>query len=252
MENTQKQKVGVYLGGPALVGVSFFLLVMAFAIGFLAQSYIRSTQLNQDASVKPQTAKVRSPQEIYSLLPAVSDSDHLKGDKNAKVVLVEYSDFQCPYCATFNTTVRSFLEKYPEVAFVFRHLPLSFHEFAMDRARGAECLVKFKGNTAFWDYTDTIYASAESEKLNKIDLALVASGLAVDPTQFDSCVKSSEFDQKINDTSLAGQKFLSAINPTGGYGTPGVVIINREKKIGERLAGAVPLAELEKAYAKVK
>lgn len=92
--------------------------------------------------------------------PALTDKDHVKGNRNAKVVLVEYSDYECPFCERFHPTIVKISEEYKnDVAWAFRHFPLSFHPYAQKSAEAAECVAKLEGNDAFWEYTDMLFAS---------------------------------------------------------------------------------------------
>ncbi|MFA5776055.1 MAG: thioredoxin domain-containing protein [Patescibacteria group bacterium] len=257
MESKEKEikKDGVYLSNFVAMGISFFILVVAIAAGFFAKGYFSARPINTGTGTgtatgtRPTAVKAKSAKEIYDLLPKITDTDHVKGDKNAKIVLIEYSDFQCPFCARFHPTTKEFLSKYPDVAYVFRALPLDFHQFAVERAKAGECAVKLGGTDMFWTYADIVFGATD---LNNVDLVQVGTQLGLNSAAFASCIKSTEFDKKINDTSDGGKQFLSAINEGGGYGTPGAVIINTSKKIAEKLAGAVPLSEVEAAYNKVK
>jgi protein-disulfide isomerase len=252
-KDTKTRKEGVYLSNFVAMGMAFFILVLAFAAGFFAKSYYGDkpldTGIGTATGTPPAAAKAKTATEIFNLLPKITEADHLKGDKNAKIVLVVYSDFQCPFCASFHPTVNDFLAKYPDVALVFRNLPLDFHQFATERAKAGECAAKLGGPNAFWTYTDAVFGASD---LNNVDLAEIGTKIGLNSASFDECIKSTEFDKRIADTSDGGKKFLSAISQNGGYGTPGAVIINLNKKAAEQLGGAVPLSALEAAYNKVK
>jgi|GEM_PF-4040389 protein-disulfide isomerase len=257
MESKDKEartkKDGVYLSNFVATAVAFFILVLAFAAGFFAKGYFAGSPLTANptagAVVPPVTAKPKTASEIYNLLPKLSDADHVKGDSNANIVLVEYSDFQCPFCARFHPTVKDFLAKNPDVAYVFRHLPLDFHQFALERAKASECAVKLAGPEAFWAFSDLAFGATD---LNAVDLQQVGTQLGLNGAAFAECIKSTEFDKKIADMSSGGKTFLSAVSDSGSYGTPGAVIINHTKKVGEKFGGAVPLSDLEAGYKKVK
>ena len=73
-------------------------------------------------------------------VPIVTADDHVRGDKNAPVTIIEYSDFECPYCERFHPTMLEVMEKYDgKVRWIFRHFPLSFHPNAKPAAMAAEC-----------------------------------------------------------------------------------------------------------------
>ena len=92
-------------------------------------------------------------------MPAVSGDDHLRGSAEARIKLVEYSDFECPYCQRFDVTMQQVMSEFgDEVAWVYRHFPLSFHPQAQPAAEASECVAKLGGDEAFWNYADLLYA----------------------------------------------------------------------------------------------
>ncbi len=94
-----------------------------------------------------------------SLLPAIGGDDHIRGNKNATVALVEYSDYQCPYCKSFHPSLVQVLNDYKDkIAWVYRDYPLtSIHPNAMPAAIAAECVAQLKDENAFWEYSDVLF-----------------------------------------------------------------------------------------------
>ena len=89
-------------------------------------------------------------------VPAVTAEDHIIGSIDAPVVIIEYSDFECPYCKAFHATVKQIVaDSNGNVAWVYRHWPIHQNSFA--KLVAAECVAKIKGNDAFWKYTDLLF-----------------------------------------------------------------------------------------------
>jgi|AntRauTorcE11897_2_1112592.scaffolds.fasta_scaffold08011_3 protein-disulfide isomerase len=94
----------------------------------------------------------------------VDDNDHIRGNIDAEVVLVEYSDFFCPFCSSFHDTMKQIVGTYEadQVAWVYRHFPipqLQGHEQAPLYAQASECVADLGGNDAFWSFSDSVFAN---------------------------------------------------------------------------------------------
>lgn len=109
------------------------------------------------------------PQKIKKLeadqaakLPKIKSTDHVRGNRNAKVFLIEYSDFQCPYCKRFHPTAQQVLKNYAEdVAWVYRHYPLDqIHPYARPAAVASECVTEIGGEEAFWKFADAVFEAS--------------------------------------------------------------------------------------------
>src|SRR5882757_5616856 len=100
-------------------------------------------------------------------------TDHILGNPNATVKVIEYADLECPYCKVFNTTMHQILDYYGQsgqVAWVFRPFALGqIHSKAPKEAEAAECAAEQGGNTAFFNYVDKLYSVTPGE--NNLDLA---------------------------------------------------------------------------------
>ena len=174
-------------------------------------------------------------------VPEVTNDDHIRGNKNAAITLVEYSDFECPFCQRYIATLDQIMEEYGDkVRIVFRHYPLSFHQFAQKAAEASECVAEQSGNDAFWKFHDLYFAKTlangtgyPQEKL--ADLAAEAG--AGNKEAFQNCLDSDQMAQKVKDQMAAG---LAA----GVQGTPGTFLITKDGE-GGMISGAVPFESIK-------
>lgn len=90
-----------------------------------------------------------------ALLPApqVVPTDHIRGNINAKYTVIEYADFQCPFCAQFHETMNTVMKE-ADVRWVYRHFPIEGHPFAARAAEAAECAGE---QQKFWEYSDALF-----------------------------------------------------------------------------------------------
>ena len=90
-------------------------------------------------------------------VPPVDADDHIMGNIDAPVVIVEYSDYECPYCKAFQATLDQVVaESNGNVAWVYRHWPI--HQNSIAKLMAAECISQIKGNDAFWKYSDLLFS----------------------------------------------------------------------------------------------
>jgi protein-disulfide isomerase len=189
----------------------------------------------------PQPAGPTGPTEAQlASLPEVDSDDHIIGNPNAKIVLVEYSDFECPFCQRFHPTMQQIMEEYgDDVAWVYRHFPLSFHPNARPAAITSECVAKLGGNNAFWKFADEAFN--QNSQLGgtltpaAIDAAIAASGVNADEVK--SCVDAGDVasivDTDMNEGSAAGVT-----------GTPGTFIVTSDGA-QELIPGALPFEQVK-------
>nr|MBP6858387.1 thioredoxin domain-containing protein [Candidatus Paceibacterota bacterium] len=139
---------------------------------------------------KPVSAPVASNQpSIPEISMAdVTSADHILGNPDADVVIVEYSDPSCPYCKVFHPTMQKIIGEYGptgKVAWVYRSFPLDkpdsqgriLHPNAGMQAQAQECAAALGGNDAFWKYTDRLYEVIQSDKgitLDNAELPVIA------------------------------------------------------------------------------
>jgi len=224
--------------GMVIVGLVLFLA--GFFLGKLWQENKNLKQNNQAAVAGVPAAEDTGPTaETLNTASAPTKTDNVRGASNPKVILVEYSDFECPYCNRYHPTTTKILEAYPDdVALVYRHYPLSFHAFAQQAAETAECVAKVGGNDAFWSYADYLFGQQEAGVA--MSEALITESVqtaGVDAAQVKTCVDSGEMTQKIQDQEAEG---LTA----GVQGTPGTIVFTKDGA-QELISGALPYEDVK-------
>jgi protein-disulfide isomerase len=159
------------------------------------------------------------------------DPARVRGNPKAKVMIVEFSDFQCPYCGQVEATLKSVLAKHEgTVALAFRDLPLTqIHPLAQGAAEASRCAGE---QGKFWEYHDLLFG--DQAGLDRNGLVAKAAKLQLDAKQFDSCISSGKFKAQIQEDSQEGMR-------AGVNGTPGFFIN------GVFLNGAQPESAFEKA-----
>jgi protein-disulfide isomerase len=239
-ERLLEQEVDARVGEPTDGEVEAFYLAQKDRIGAPLEA-IRPQLRQALKQAKIQQARqgyverLRKEADVAILLrpPRVSvgyDESRLRGDASAPVIIVEFSDFQCPYCRTVVPTLKALLAKYAgRVSLAYRDFPLrEIHPQAQQAAEAARCAGE---QSKFWEYHDLLYAAGA--KLDAGSLAGYARSLGLDAQRFTSCLTSGKFKQAVEEDLQAGSK-------AGVNGTP-AFFIN-----GIFLSGAQPASAFEK------
>jgi len=181
-------------------------------------------------------------QKAGKVPPVSLRHDHIFGNPHAQVSIIEYADFECPYCKRFNPVPRKLVEHFGgKVNWVYRYFPLGFHNPSADtEAEAAECMAALGGNDAFWKYADLLYANTRSngDGVPFRELAALAAGLGVDKARFSSCLKSHRHAKRIQREQLGGEA-------AGIRGTPSSILRNSRTGQTVRRVGALPYADLK-------
>jgi protein-disulfide isomerase len=172
----------------------------------------------------------------------ISSDDHILGDPNADLIIVEYSDIECPFCKQFHNTLHQAIDEYGQsgkVAWVYRHFPIDqLHQNARKEAEATECAAEQGGNNGFWKYIDEIYKRTPSnDGLPLTELPVIAGDVGLDVAKFNECLSSGRMADKVE------ADHADAI-AAGGQGTPYVVFLKGKEKI-PMSQGAVPYATLK-------
>lgn len=187
-------------------------------------------------SSQPSTAN--SDVEIASNIniAEVTDKDHIIGSRNADIVIVEYSDTECPFCKVFHSTMKEVVSAYDgKVAWVYRHFPIAqLHTKAEKEAAATECAAELGGNQAFWSYIDEIFERTNSnDSLDPAELPKIAGNVGLDVKAFNDCLSSGKYTEFVKNSVEEAVK-------AGARGTPYSVIIAEDGKKGV-INGAEPL-----------
>jgi protein-disulfide isomerase len=141
-----------------------------------------------------------------------------RGPANAPVTIVEFSDFQCPYCGREYPVIERLMKEYDgKVRLVFRHYPLDFHPFAQKAAEAGACAQE---QGKFWELHDKMFTN--QTKLAVDDLKGYAKSLGMDAAKFDKCLDSGEKKQQVDEDLKAGS--AAGVNGTPAFFINGVFV----------------------------
>lgn len=235
---------------PLHIIVALVLIVQAFLLGSLwtkveilqkggTVSSANTQVPSQPAAAAPQGAA--PPPQSADNVPKVSEKDHIRGNKNARIALIEYSDIECPFCKSFHPTAQKIVDTYKDdVMWVFRHYPLSFHQNAQKEAEAVECANELGGNDAFWRMLDTLYERTTSNGLGFAleKLGPLASELGLPQASFQECLDSGKYTQLVKDQMAGGAS-------AGVSGTPGNILLDTKTGKTSLIPGAVPFEQIK-------
>lgn len=229
---------GFFDGNPRMLfafglvsGIALVMVLNSF-FGVLGTSAVAANGTNDDED-DAGTPTVAAPVAAGKLAVAVSDEDHIRGDiDKAKVVLVEYSDFECPFCSRHHPTMQQIFDKYgDDVAWVYRHFPLSFHPQAEPAANASECAAD---QGKFWEYADELFAN--NDELGEDLYKQIAKDLGLNTSKFNDCLANSSFQDEVSADVASGRS--SGVSGTPATFVNGTMVVNSSGTS----AGAAPLS----------
>ncbi|MFT5280771.1 MAG: protein-disulfide isomerase [Flavobacteriaceae bacterium] len=157
----------------------------------------------------------------------ITENDHVRGSRDAEVIIVEYSDFECPFCQRFHKTMIEVMDKYEDsgkVAWVYRHFPIDSNHPVKARYESlvSECVAEQGGNDAFWGFADRFYELSPSNNRTDTDVLIpqIVGELGLSMEKVTECVESGKYTAVIE----AGIKNAAE---TGGRGTPWSIVIGK-------------------------
>jgi len=198
--------------------------------------YLRNQKVNEQRQAYVQGLRERGKVTVLLEEPAgarvavSADRGFARGPKDAPVTIIEFSDFQCPFCKNATTTIKQVLDKYPgKVRLVFRDYPLvSIHPLAPKAHEAARCAAD---QGKFWEYHDVLFE--RSPRLTPQDLKQYAQDLKLDGAAFGQCLDSGKYVAEVDKDTQEGMGL-------GLTGTPSFFIN------GKQLVGAQPLTAFQK------
>jgi protein-disulfide isomerase len=198
--------------------------------------YLRQQKVNEQRQTYVQGLRDRGKVTVLLEEPAAArvavsaDRGFARGPKDAPVTIIEFSDFQCPFCKNATTTVKQVLDKYPDkVRLVFRDYPLaSIHPLAPKAHEAARCAAD---QGKFWEYHDVLFE--RSPKLSPQELKQYAQDLKLDEAAFAQCLDSGKYTAEVEKDTQEGMGL-------GLTGTPSFYINGRQ------LVGAQPITAFQK------
>jgi protein-disulfide isomerase len=164
------------------------------------------------------TTQVEKNPAVDITISPIDTSDHIIGNPDSKVVLVEYSDTECPFCKMFHNTLNKLVTEYGTAGnftWVYRHFPLdSLHKKARKEAEATECAAELGGNSKFWEYINKLYEiTTSNDGLDTAELPKIATAVGLDKTAFESCLNSGKYAAEV-------EKDYKLAKKNGGTGTP--------------------------------
>lgn len=197
----------------------------------------------ENSNPNPSQAQQQNSKNLAEAVRPVDANDHVLGNPNARVVVIEYSDTECPYCKQFQTTMQQIMQNYGtdgQVAWVYRHFPIAeLHSKSFHEAEATECAASLGGNSKFWEYLDKVYETTPSNNgLDPAELTTIANQVGLPTQAFNDCLSGKQFDDRINaDIQNASQ--------IGIAGTPWAVIIDTKNNEYTPIEGALPYATIK-------
>lgn len=233
-----------------LVSFALFSIIGAYYIGYLTARLGLSAPFIPNTGIVGNNNQPQNNQPEMKLVEEVSPIE-LSGDEvfignpNSKMVLVTFTDFECPFCARFHPGLTD-LQKSTNSKLVYKHFPLGFHANAKNFANLFECVAKNNSFTNAGTFSDELFA--ENLKLQgqiTLDVAKKLANKFINDQTIQNCSNDSAINSKIDAHYNEGLQL-------GIQGTPALYIINTETKKAVRINGALDKSALTAEFDKIK
>ena len=231
----KKEQQNFYMGLLAGIAVISFVGFIVMTVAYFTKdgsSPLADSVVNQVEDNKQPTQPTQPTQPAPAVKGSdikITSTDHIRGNPNADITIIEFSDYQCPFCQRFHNTMKQVMDTYgDDIRWVYKHFPLdSIHPYARQAAQAAECA---SDQGKFWEYTDELYENQSTIKPSY--LTQLAKELNLNTDDFNSCLSSNKYASKVTSDFNLGRQ-------AGITGTPGGFIN------GEQIRGALPYDQLK-------
>jgi protein-disulfide isomerase len=233
-------------GGGMSTGVAIIGFILCFLAGSAVMWGYDSHRMKTAGGITADSASSGAAWSDSDSPIPVTSNDPMWGNRNAPVTIVQFSDFQCPFCSRVEPTMDQVKSTYgpDKVRIIWKNQPLPFHQNAKPAAQAAMTVFQLKGSDAFWKFHGLAFKNQQSLNAESYEKWAVASG--VEAAAFKAALAANKADKKIAEDMALGSK-------VGANGTPAFRIN------GVELSGAQPFErfketidkELSKAQAKI-
>lgn len=234
-------KLTLWKGLSVLLAVLFVVSIYTGGFGTVfgakSEAAVGALGTEEGKSFRPTDAQEAAPSappvDVEALMKTLIDDDDVKGDPNAPVTIVEWSDFECPFCTRFYTqTLPQIQSEYIDTGkakFVYRDFPLGFHANAQKAGEAAECAGE---QGKFWEMHDKLFEDGVSGGVTSFKQ--YATDLGLNTADFNECLDSGEMAAEV-------RKDMTDGSAVGISGTPGFIIN------GQLVSGAQPFSVFQQA-----
>lgn len=201
------------------------IIPIAIICGFamIAIAIFFTNQGRGDAPAPNQANNTTQDELNDGVARAVDESDYILGNPNAPIVMIEYSDYDCPFCKQYHQTMHQIMDEYGvtgRIAWVYRQFPLvELHPNAPLISEAALCVGDIAGNGAFWDFSDMVFDERDiDESTNVTKLTQYAEASGADRAQYTSCMNDRRMQPAVENSIRDGYD-------AGARGTPYTILL---------------------------
>lgn len=206
------------------LSVPIAIVIAGLLVGgaiFFSQKDAAPVSLTGSEANNPAGQQATAPADV----DPITSSDHIRGNPNAPIIIVEYTDLECPFCKVFHSTMQQVMTDYGasgKVAWVIRDFPLtSLHPKAENEAIAAECAGVVGGSEKYWEFVDGVFAVTPSNNgLDPAQLPVIAGQIGIDVNAFNTCLASQKTKDIVDADYASGVK-------AGVNGTPTSFVITK-------------------------